>query len=462
MYNMKALTARVLLILILLIPIMSNSQAQSKKERANLRVWVKLDGKWGLIDGNEQWIVEPYYANCTSVINDLAIVTFPEDSAKGEKELRKHAVVNDKGETILEFEAIDAEFVEIFETIVFEEETGKGCMNLTGEVLVEPVYEAVREDEANPKYFFVKKDKKWGLINDTGNILVPISNDNIFTAHIDRYIITREGKSGLIDSNNNLLTDIKFSSTVRSFVFNVSSSVNFYNEFWGTIEDEGYLVNTNDGKNLIEKNKIAPINTIGDPSLIPFFSDNQKGFVNRKGEFEIIVDSTYRDLEYFSEGRAVYAKHIQENLPHAPFKNRGYGLIDKKGNEVVLPKYETILPFSNGLAACRLNGKYGFINKKGKIVIDIKYDHADFFNERELTAVELNDKWGIINNVGKVIIPFNYKSISSFGHRSQYYLCRKKEFSGIYDCSGNVILSERYSSIKLSNSSDIKFVFRKD
>ncbi|NMM50918.1 hypothetical protein, partial [Marinigracilibium pacificum] len=52
----------------LLIVILSSGcsvlEAQSKKERKALKVWVKQDGKWGLINGMEEWVVEPQYANC--------------------------------------------------------------------------------------------------------------------------------------------------------------------------------------------------------------------------------------------------------------------------------------------------------------------------------------------------------------------------------------------------------------
>ena len=49
-------------------------------------------------------------------------------------------------------------------------------------------------------------------------------------------------------------------------------------------------------------------------------------------------------------------------------------IIDKTGKMIIQPVYDDALPFKEGLATVRLNGKYGFIDKSGKMIIQSVYD----------------------------------------------------------------------------------------
>ena len=46
-------------------------------------------------------------------------------------------------------------------------------------------------------------------------------------------------------------------------------------------------------------------------------------------------------------------------------KDGKWGFIDETGQIVIEPVYEGVAPFSEGLAAVRLDGKFGYINKAG-------------------------------------------------------------------------------------------------
>ncbi|EQC2648382.1 WG repeat-containing protein, partial [Campylobacter coli] len=54
--------------------------------------------------------------------------------------------------------------------------------------------------------------------------------------------------------------------------------------------------------------------------------------------------------------------------------NGKWGFIDKNGEFVIKPKFDSIWSFREGLAKVGLNGKYGLIDKSGKIVIEPKFD----------------------------------------------------------------------------------------
>ncbi|MCP4520737.1 MAG: WG repeat-containing protein [Cytophagales bacterium] len=92
------------------------------------------------------------------------------------------------------------------------------------------------------------------------------------------------------------------------------------------------------------------------------------------------------------------------------------GFADLKGNIIVSPKYSAINAFTNGLAAfcegCEkeymgdeieyINGKWGVIDKRGKEVIPAKYDDAFYF-ENGSAKVFLGGKEITIDKTGTEI-----------------------------------------------------------
>ncbi|WP_315858755.1 WG repeat-containing protein [Rhizobium leguminosarum] len=70
-------------------------------------------------------------------------------------------------------------------------------------------------------------------------------------------------------------------------------------------------------------------------------------------------------------------------------------------------KFEVALPFSEGLAAVRSEGKFGYINSSGDMVIAPMFDLARAFRKGHAEVVA-GDKAGIIDRTGKLVLPPNY------------------------------------------------------
>src|SRR5256885_2208062 len=43
----------------------------------------------------------------------------------------------------------------------------------------------------------------------------------------------------------------------------------------------------------------------------------------------------------------------------------GWGFIDSRGKNAIAPRFESVLPFSEGLAAVKREGRWGYIDRKG-------------------------------------------------------------------------------------------------
>ncbi|HSA05750.1 MAG TPA: TonB family protein [Candidatus Gastranaerophilales bacterium] len=99
-----------------------------------------------------------------------------------------------------------------------------------------------------------------------------------------------------------------------------------------------------------------------------------------------------------------------------PIETEGkYGYIDNKGKEIVKPQYEEVFPFSEGLAAVKINNKFGYINTKGNFVIQPELCSAQNFLEGlALVSPDCVSKYFINNQGLKVIENKQIDFINSF------------------------------------------------
>ena len=134
-----------------------------------------------------------------------------------------------------------------------------------------------------------------------------------------------------------------------------------------------------------------------------------------------VVSPKYDEVLPFSEGLA--AVRIGDN------QTGKWGFIDKTGAEVIPPRYDSAISFSEGLAAVRVGdwqtGKWGYIDKSGNEVVTPRYEAAARFHEG-LAAVRIGDsqtgKWGYINTSGNEVVSPRYDGVESYfwGEASGY------------------------------------------
>src|SRR5262245_18629398 len=71
--------------------------------------------------------------------------------------------------------------------------------------------------------------------------------------------------------------------------------------------------------------------------------------------------------------------------------------------EVIPRRFERALPFSEGLAAVRVEGRFGYIDERGDPVIPPQYDLAGGFYQG-LAEVLIGDKTGVIDREGRFVV----------------------------------------------------------
>ena len=115
----------------------------------------------------------------------------------------------------------------------------------------------------------------------------------------------------------------------------------------------------------------------------------------------------------FSEGLAILEGQTLE-------ENKWAGIVEENTRFSLFEKrYDTIRPFSEGVAIFQTNGDYGAINQYGEIVIAPQYlSMTDFMHGISVVSI-FDDElqrylYGIINNSGEYTLPLEYDLIGDY------------------------------------------------
>jgi hypothetical protein len=237
-------------------------------------------------------------------------------------------------------------------------------------------------------FYSIFSEKKTGVINDSGKIVIPPIYDELFYAQ-ENLIAINNKFWGYSTTNGKITIPLEYSKVSE---FNESLAAVKKNGKWGYINPKGEIIIPFQFKNVsafsqglaafFEKGKWGFINTKGEVVIKPQFDEVQNfkfecaivfnktkeywtqdedgerikemegvySLINRKGE--IISKSKYDFIENFHEGFAVITKGLNE------------GIIDSLGNEILKPEYYNVENFSEGLAAVAIrkvaNSDYNF------------------------------------------------------------------------------------------------------
>lgn len=171
----------------------------------------------------------------------------------------------------------------------------------------------------------VVKDGKYGYVNESGKIIIPISYQEAYPFSDGLALYRQNDKYGYLNKSGKVAIAPK------------------YQDAWGFWE----------GRAKFEQN-------------------GKYGFIDTKGK--VVIRPQYEVVgDWFEDGLVLFKKGDK------------YGYLDKSGKVAISPQFDSAKDFSEGLAAVTQKTgltddsgealhKYGFIDKSGRVVIDIKYD----------------------------------------------------------------------------------------
>lgn len=232
--------------------------------------------------------------------------------------------------------------------IPFEENGKFGLRTIDGTIVQEPVYDWIGRTYHGYRSVYV--DKKVGLVNPTGEIVIDVKYDRMWEVDKDGIAAAMmDGKWGYIDMNDKVLVPFVYDE-VRSFQNGLGKVKR--NNLYGFVDTSGREV-------------IPPMyENLGwywSEGLISAQLNKKWGFIDRSNR--VIIPFEYADADWFSEGLAAVALNRDT-----------WGYIDKDNQTIIPFIYKANWSrFRDGIACVQYLGKTGYIDREGKEVFPFKY-----------------------------------------------------------------------------------------
>ena len=339
-----------------------------------LAISVSRDGKWGAINQNGKWLIEPVYQGMKEFHNGVVL-------AKSEMGWN---YVNMEG-TVINFNHPYLCQHDFSEGLARVQENKKwGFIDVSGNYVIKPQFEGARDFSEG--LAAVQKDSKWGYIDKSGKFVIDPVLESAWDFYCGIAIAMESEVKQYMNRNGEILPNPDNYEVHRGFRDNYAPVRKM--DLWGFVDIQGnYIV-----KPVYEKadrfmNGLAPVKKSG-----------RCGYINTQGEE--VIPLTYEASKLYADNMALVKS--DDKLYYLDVATKQLIGVDQP--------YTIRYYFSEGLARVFLVKKLGFINKRGEIVIECKYEDAkDFTNG--LAAVKINGLWGFIDHEGTMVIEPRFDGI---------------------------------------------------
>lgn len=279
------------------------------------------------------------------------------------------------------------------------------------------------EKVTNIKYNLVLENKKYGVIDEKGNIIVKPQYDIIQIPNPSKPVFIC-----MHDYNVNLQ----------------QYEIDVFNE-------KGQKILTE-----YESVQALPTESTWDgipfeKSVLKYKQNNKYGLISL--ENKIITKPIYDSIKAinYKEGMLL----VEENAK--------FGAINIKGKVIIKPEYDqiTVDNYYNAETMYKASGfvvkkkvedsyKYGYINSNGKVLLDTQYTEISRINEiiddKNIFLLVFKDgQAGIVKN-NKTILNYEYEDISYNAYNNMFVIQRNAK-NGIADIKGKIIIQPEYDSI---------------
>ena len=196
-------------------------------------------------------------------------------------------------------------------------------------------------------YITIDKNNKYKVVDSKDNII--IDKDYTYIEYLpgDYFIVERDSKSGIIDSNGKSVIELKYDSISR-------------------INETDILQ--------METNKNIALYNLNMKEIVSMDNAIVKEVKDEKAYILLYSDTDFKYLD--KKGNILTSQNLFENNPlFAKNINGRWGFVDKEGNLKVQNDYELVTDFNKyGFAGIKKDGKWGSINQNGEIVQEPTYD----------------------------------------------------------------------------------------
>lgn len=409
---------------------------------AQVRVGDEETGKYGYINDKGKTVVQPIYDTALDFHNGRAIVS----------KNKKFFVVDKNGKVVNEIKLEKGAYVyHVAKDIyTFLGNAGQGLFNVKGKINKKLIYNTV--DDEHEGLVVVRKKDKFGVVDLKGKEIVRPKYDYIdfFEGGVCRVRLGNDAKwkYGFVDKKGREIIKPQydnlnyFSEGLAAFGIGKYDDEGQFKGKWGFIDKKGKVV-------------IKPVYDRASrfsEGLARVWKGNELVYINKRGE-EVLTAKYHGYTEFVNGGYSGFRAYMFEEITEEQVNNESVsytgdfheglaviikgnlcGLMDKKGNIILGPKYNYISNFSDGRAVVRKrvkgNEKYGMIDKKGKEIIEPIYDESYMFDNKFTrfgTGFDEGRLVGYADNKGEFIIKPIYQNFNFFITKTGYPAYVKKD-----------------------------------
>ena len=206
---------------------------------------------------------------------------------------------------------------------------------------------------------FIVSDKNeiYKITDKNGNIIIDKNYSYIEEVGENYFIVSNNGKSGIIDLSGKSVVDLKYNSIFALDETDILEAVIVENNTIGIIDKEMNMVASMDNAGMEIKN-----------NYIHLYSEKEDKYFSKSGK-------KLSSKEAFPNNK-LYAKEIDGR----------WGFVDNNGNLKIQNEYEKVTEFNEyGFAGIKKDGKWGCINQNGDIIqepiYNIKWENPSFIGK---------------------------------------------------------------------------------
>lgn len=269
------------------------------------------------------------------------------------------------------------------------------------------------------QFFPVKKDKKWGLIDTDGNIVVEPNYEAIGEfKHFGYAVMQRQGGVGLLDQNTNEVIRPRY------------EDIKVLDEDLVAVMDEGQWMVINFEEEIILEKGYTRVN-IWEGEYLAFLRDNMWGIALKDGT--VITEPAYEGLRLMDNG--YFETQVED----------GVGLLSPEGLVLIPPKYKEVKIISDNLFLFKDNRRWGGVDGSGREVFDASFDSFQKINEQFIVLVSKNLKFLYSDKARSVISKDEYSGFYDFSETQ--ILTKKQRRLGLIEDDGTLVLEAKYHEI---------------
>ena len=305
------------------------------------------------------------------------------------------------------------------------------------------------------KYFVVKENNQYGVIDAQGNKIIETKYENVKMPNPEKPVfICYEGENAkaINEKGEEIFTEYENIEPLR--LKNILSDLMYEKSILKYSKDRKYGIIDLNGKKITNAiyDEIDTLQFKEGELLVK--KDEKYGVINIKGA--ILVKAQYDKIEadkfYEEENGYKKAGYIVSKTTEEGYR---YGYVNLEGKEIIETKYNDLyrvmeIDSDDVYIICAENGKYGLL-KNDKQIIDNEYQSL-VYNESNNTITALKGKkYGVVSIIGETIVPFEYKQIDITG--DYIYAKTTDENTKIFDSNGKETnMSESMAIINVDNT----------